>query len=129
MFKISLDKLPGDGLVLAMFKDNTILRPYKVVNGKVEFEGCEILEKEPPRECHFFNEDAEYRLIRREARDDVVEIVLSKDEEKMMDSDLLFEEELLVREEYPVDRLRVINRYMYSDDDTLVLKNYRIAKI
>lgn len=48
------------------------------------------------------------------------------------DPDLLYEEEVLVKDEYSEksglpERLKVINRYMYTENDTLVLKNYRIA--
>lgn len=46
--------------------------------------------------------------------------------------DLLFPEEVLVKKEYTdipgiPEKLRVINRYHYSENDTLVLKDYRIA--
>ena len=51
----------------------------------------------------------EYRLIRRESRNDVIERILTKNEEEKMESDLLFPEEVLVK------------------NDTLVLKDYRIA--
>lgn len=49
-----------------------------------------------------------------------------------MGPELLYEEEVLVRDEYAgkpglPDRLKIVNRYMYTENDTLVLKNYRIA--
>ena len=49
-----------------------------------------------------------------------------------MEPDLLFTEEVLVKKEYTdipgiPEKLRVINRYRYSENDTLVLKDYRIA--
>ena len=83
-------------------------------------------------ECHLFDEEREYRMIRREQRGDRVEVVLTRAEEEGMDPDLLYEEEPLVREEYArraglPKRLRIINRYAYSRNDTLVLVNYRIA--
>ena len=49
-----------------------------------------------------------------------------------MDPDLLYVEEPLLREEYAgraefPNRLKIVNRYSYSENDTLVLVNYRIA--
>ena len=46
-----------------------------------------------------------------------------------MDPDLLYEEEVLVKNENAagIDRLKIINRYMFTENDTLVLRNYRIA--
>ena len=46
-----------------------------------------------------------------------------------MDPDLLYEEDVLVKDEYSgksglPERLKVINRYMYTENDTIVLKNY-----
>lgn len=61
-----------------------------------------------------------------------MEVILKGQEEESMDPDLLYEEDVLVRDEYSgksgiPERLKVINRYMYTENDTLVLKNYRIA--
>lgn len=46
-----------------------------------------------------------------------------------MDPDLLYEEEVLVKndEAAGIDSLRIVNRYMFTENDTLVLRNYRIA--
>ena len=67
-----------------------------------------------------------------EARGDRVEVILTRQEEESMGPELLYEEEVLVRDEYAgkpglPDRLKIVNRYMYTANDTLVLKNYRIA--
>ena len=49
-----------------------------------------------------------------------------------MDPDLIFVEEPLVREELAQKpgipkRVKVVNRYAYTPNDTLVLSNYRIS--
>lgn len=61
-----------------------------------------------------------------------IERILTKDEEEKLEPDLLFPEDVLVKKEYTdipgiPEKLRVINRYRYSENDTLVLEDYRIA--
>ena len=48
------------------------------------------------------------------------------------DPDLLFEEEMLVKPEYASDgrlpgKLKIVNRYRYSESDTLTVEDYRLA--
>ena len=78
------------------------------------------------------DENTEYRMVLREARNDRIESVLTKEEEEGMDPDLLFAEEALVKKEYIREgihpkRLMIINRYRYTENDSLALKNYRIS--
>lgn len=131
---ISVDKLPRKGLVLAYFRDRLIFSPYSVEGGELLTEERELFERECPEECHFFDDAAEYRMIQRHARGDRIELVLTADEEKHMDPDLLFSEDVLVKKEYAAlrgipEKLRVISRYRYSENDTLVLDLYRISTI
>ena len=109
-----------------------MFEPYAVEDGRLVFPGCESCPEAAPTECHLFDGDTEYRMILREARGDRVEVVLTRQEEESMDPDLVYEEEVLVRDEYAgkpglPERLKVVNRYTYTENDTLVLKNYRIA--
>ncbi len=131
-FNIPVEKLPAKGLLMAYFRDSLIFEPYEVKEGRLVSENSYRLEKELPKEGHFFNENREYRYIVREARGDVIELLLTEEEEKRMEPDLLFFDEGIVREEFSSQaglpkRLRIINRYEYSENDTLVLKNYRIS--
>ena len=132
MIGICLDKAPAKGYLLAYFQDALVFAPYTVENGRLVFSECEAYEEMTPKECHLFDKNTEYRMILREARGDQVEVILTRQEEETMDPDLLYEEEMLVKDEYAgkaglPERLKVINRYMYTENDTLVLKNYRIA--
>lgn len=128
MKSIPIDKIPPKGFVMAYFRDKLVFEPYEVKGEELSFESAGLLLHETPRECHFFDEDAEYRLVRRDFQQDYIERVFTREEEELMDPDLVFVEEVMVREEYPEPQtLRVVNRYEYSDNDTLVLKNYRIA--
>lgn len=129
---ISIDKIPKKGLVMAYFRNELLFLPYEVTGDELKMQGKTLFDKEMPYECHFFNKDREYRLIRRESRNDVIERILTKDEEEELEPDLLFPEDVLVKKEYTdipgiPEKLRVINRYRYSENDTLVLEDYRIA--
>ena len=131
-FNIPVEKLPEKGLFMAYFKNRLVFEPYEVKDGRIVCESSALLENELPEEGHFFNEIMEYRFVVRKSRKDVIELLLTEDEEIKMDPDLLFYDEGLVREEFSAKegipgRLRVINRYRYSENDTLVLKNYRIS--
>ena len=132
MFKIPLDKLPKKGYIIADFADTTLFEPYEITDGLLRFNNCELFEKEIPFECHFFNEKQELRLIYRESRNDFIELLLSENDETDMDKDLLYTQEVLVKPEYACredlpDKLRVINRFIFSENDTLILQNYRAA--
>lgn len=132
MLKITIENLPKKGLVMAYFREKLLFSPYEVEDGKLKLPEQELFEKEEPYECHFFDDEKEYRLIKRSARKDVIERILTSEEEKAMPGDLLFAEDVLVKTEYAKspgipEKLRVINRYRYSENDTLVLKDYRMA--
>lgn len=120
--------IPPRGYVLAYFQEKLVFEPYEIKEDTISFESCELLSKETPRECHFFDQDREYRLIRRDFQKDFIEKVYTREEEKDMDPDLVFVEDVMVKREYPaLKMLRIINRYRYSDNDILILKNYRIS--
>ena len=129
MLGISLDLVPEKGYLLAYFRDALVFEPYTVESGQLMFPGCESWQNAAPEECHLFDQNKEYRMIFREARQDRVETVLTRQEEETMDPDLLYEEEVLVKndEAAGIDSLRIVNRYMFTENDTLVLRNYRIA--
>ena len=129
---INVEMVPQEGCLLAYFDNSLVFVPYTVKNGRAVFAGDAEYQDMEPRECHLFDGEREYRMIRREARNDKVEIVLSRHEEDLMDPDLIYEERVMVKEEYFLkgnlpEYLKIINRYMFTDNDTLVLKNYRIS--
>ena len=124
--------MPKKGYVFAQIGPAVIFEPYEVKDGIPDFPGLDLLKDGVPFECHFFDREREYRVMFREGRGDIVEIVLSKDEEKDMDPDLIYVSKEMVKEEYlkrgnVPETLTIINRYGYSENDTLVLKNYRIC--
>ena len=129
---ISIEKAPEKGFILAYFRKRLIFTRYEKKGGELVFDGQQTLRDEAPWECHLFDENTEYRSIARQARGDRVESVLTARDEKDMDPDLLYAENVLVREEYRQggampEKLTVVNRYRYSDSDTLVLGNYRLS--
>jgi hypothetical protein len=132
MNRIQIERLPKAGYVIAQLKSTLLFEPYTVEDGKLLFRSSERLEEEPLTECHFFNRDREYRLIVRESRGDLIERVLTAEEEQSMDPDLVYEQEMLVKREYASrgdlpEKLLVMNRYGYTENDTLALRDYRIS--
>ena len=132
MDQIRIDQLPEAGYVIAQLRSALLFEAYTVKDGKLLFQGSECLEKEPVKECHFFNRDREYRLVARGSRGDFIERVLTAEEEQAMDPDLLYEQEMLVNKEYTCrgdlpEKLLVMNRYRFTENDTLALKDYRIS--
>ena len=123
---------PKRGYILAYYPDTLVFKPYSLQGEDLVFEGCEALRGVTPWECHLFDDCREVRLIRRESAGDRLEMVLSLEEERDMDPDLIFVEEVLVKPRYTANGqlprvLKIINRYRYSEYDTLTLDNYRIS--
>ena len=131
MIQIS-DKIPANGYILAYFKERLIFEPYTVRDGKPIFKGSELFERGTLHECHFFDKERDYFMIHRQSRNDMIVKIRTADEEKNIEPDLIFIQTVLIKDEYAKradipSTLRIINRYEYSDSDTLVLKNYRIS--
>ena len=80
-FNIPVEKLPEKGLFMAYFKDCLVFETYEVKDGRIVCESSALLEKELPEEGHFFNETMEYRFVVRKSRKDVIELLLTEDEE------------------------------------------------
>ena len=123
---------PEKGYILAFYPDTLVFEPYTLKDGKPVFKGCEALRDQIPWECHLFDHEKECRRIYRESAGDWIEQIFTRAEEREMDPDLLFEEEVLVKPEYAEtgrlpQTLMISNRYRYSEHDTLMLDNYRIG--
>ena len=127
-----LENAPAVGFVTAYLKDQLIFAPYKICDGIFIADGWENPDFTMAEECHFFDSSREYRRIYRSARRDLIETVLTAQEEQSMDPDLIFVEEVLVKPKYTQtgripSTLTIINRYRYSEYDTIVLEDYRIS--
>ena len=127
-----IENAPSVGFVIACLKNQLIFAPYKIQDGVLEVEGWNNPDFTEAEECHFFDNIREYRRIYRSARRDVIETVLTAREEQDMDPDLIFVEEVLVKPQYIESgriptTLTIINRYRYSEYDTIVLEDYRIG--
>ena len=111
MNRIRIEQLPKAGYVILQLKSSFLFEPYTVKDGKLLFRGSEYLEKEPMTECHFFSRDREYRLIARKSRGE---------------QEMLVKKEFISRDDLP-EKLLVINRYVFTENDTLALQDYRIS--
>lgn len=134
MMEIRIDKIPSKGLVMAYFKDKLVFSSYEVTKDGLNLADKALFDVETPYECHFFDAKTEYRMVKRESRSDFIHRILTKEEEDAMVPDLIFTEDVLVKEEYASlpgipKKLRIINRYRYSENDTLTLQDYRMALI
>jgi len=117
---------------MAYFSRSLVFEPYEIRDGRLLFSGCEAFQDQQPKELHLFDHDKEYRIVWRETRGDRIERLLTRQEEEAMDPDLLYAEEMPVKEEYASkgtlpEKLTVTTRYEYSEFDTLVMKDYRIS--
>lgn len=127
-----LENAPKSGFVIACMKDRFVFASYEIRSGTFITEGCDCPDLTAADECHFFDGDREYRRIFRSARRDMIETVLTAQEEESMDPDLIYTEEVLVKPKYAEkpgmpSKLTIVNRYRYSEHDTLVLDDYRIS--
>ena len=127
-----LENAPAAGFVIASLKNQHIFAPYEIRNGVLMVEGWDRPDFTEAEECHFFDHSREYRRIYRSARQDMIESILTAQEEEAMDPDLIFTEEVLVKPQYTESScipaaLTIVNRYRYSEYDTIVLEDYRIA--
>lgn len=125
-------RAPPEGFILACYPDTLVFAPYVWRGGYPVFEGCAALRDVTPGECHLFDADRELRLLYRESTGEWLDMLLTAEEERDMDPDLIFEESVLVKPRYTVsgrvpEKLKIINRYRYSEYDTLTLDNYRIS--
>ena len=132
MHGISVKKAPSKGLILAYFEEQLVFAKYEKLKDEIVFDGCDALTGETPWECHLFDGETEYRMVTREAHGDRIECCFSAQEEREMDPDLIYTEEVCVKEEYCAKdgipkKLVIVSRYRYTENDTLELKNYRIA--
>ena len=128
----SIDRIPVKGFVIANTKNGLVFAPYEIRDKKIWIDGNDYSNLLDADEAHFFDEYTEYRRIHRYSRNDIIEINLTASEEETLDSDLIYKEDLLVIPEYAQkkgypQKLTTVNRYYYSENDTLVLDNYRIG--
>ena len=129
---ISLEKAPGKGYVMAYFPGELVVEAYTLRDGECIYDGWEKYKDRIPGECHLFDENFEYRMIRRESAGDSIELILTREQEDQMDPDLLYIQRILVKEQFRKDetipkQIVIVNRYEFTENDTLVLKNYRIS--
>jgi len=132
MWNMNTELAPRRGLMLCYLSGELLFEPYELVDGRLVFSGSDAYADACPMECHLFDAEREYRVVRRSSVGDVVERVLTRSQEEAMDPDLVYVEDQLVRDEYAARpqvprHIRVVSRYAYTPDDTLCLTGYRIC--
>lgn len=127
-------KAPQSGWILAIAEDDTVLfDAYKRKGEALEFAHKEQLDGKLLRRCHCFDESTEYRYLCIGDRMQVIETICDAQQEKDMDPDLLYEDDQVLDPRFAPDDgvwfLRVINRYRYTDANTLTVDDYRLGGI
>lgn len=127
-------KAPARGWLFAETEHGPILERYSIVDGELHFPGAARLEAAPVLRLHCFDEQAEYRYLRVNEEGDAVEGLFTAEQETAMDPDLIYEDKMVLAEAYaPKDggiwTLSVINRYRWTEYNTLGLENYRLAGV
>lgn len=127
-----LKNAPGKGFVIACLTEKLIFTSYEIRDDVFYAKDWDSPDFTRAEECHFFDEEKEYRIIYRSARKDRIETILTAKEEEVMEPDLIYTEEVLVKPTYAEkeglpSKLKIINRYRYSEHDTIVLEDYRIS--
>ena len=125
-------RIPDEGMMIAVLEGRILVERYRKEVDGLSFPDAERLQKAALVRLHCFDRNTEYRLLVTDDGDRLVEVVLDAEEEKTMEPDLLFVDEMLLRPEYRSDhvgiqKLKVMNRYRYTDFDTMTLDNYRIS--
>ncbi len=125
-------RIPDEGIMIAVFEDSVRLERYRKEKDGLRFPDMESGWQKSLLRLHCFDRNTEYRLLVTDDGERKIEVVLNAEEEKEIEPDLLFEDEMLLRPEYRTDRvgiqkLKVINRYCWTPFDTMTLDNYRIS--
>ncbi len=132
--KLNSAEMPDSGYILAYLRSGVVFAAYEKDERGIHFEGDECLAQDELLECHCFDEQREYRLLKSGDERGMREFIITSAQESAMDPMLLKEEAVLIKEAYAtvpgaVERLRVVNRYRYDENDALVLENYRLAGV
>lgn len=127
-------KAPASGRILIVTEAGEIIfEQYTQAEGKLRFPRMERLEGTLIRRCHCFDESAEYRYLCVGDSQRVIESVNTVQQEADMDPDLLYEDDMILSEQFAPDagiwKLRVINRYRYTEANTLAVDDYRLGGI
>lgn len=130
----NFNKAPERGWFFAETETGAILERYVLVDGEPDFPGHERLRDAVVTRIHCFDERVEYRWLRVNEKGGAVEGVFSAEEEAGMDPDLVYADDMILADEYTPKEggiwvLSVINRYRWTETDTLTLENYRLAGI
>lgn len=132
--KLNTTLMPTKGHILACFPEQLIFEEYVTDETGIHFPGSEILDTMCPYECHCFDDKVEYRSFYDKREQKLKELQFTQAEENEMPPELLKEETVWIQEKYwktqgQLERLRLVYRYHFTENDTLAMVNYRLAGV
>ena len=119
---------------LEFYGEHPICEPLFVEGVVRNRAGALMLTAHLESELHWICDRCAQPFIQKKAVSLEALLASSLEQEDQMDPDLLYIQKILVREQFRKDgdmpeRLVIVNRYDYTENDTLVLKNYRITSM
>lgn len=125
-------EIPDVGLLMAVLDDKVIFTGYrKGAEGLV----AECSQEDTERDfssLSCFDDSTEYRLISINNGEQLIESVADARQEQELPADLIYVDEMLIDPIFRLpgkEKLYVVNRYRYTDYDTLSLESYRLTTI
>ena len=132
MLNFPIDRIPPKGYLLAYFSTGILFDAYQVRDNAICCEALNRFANDEMTECHLFSREAEFRAVFSQSLGKWLTSSHTSQQEQMMDPDLIYAQQALLKQTYASrndlpKQLIIINRYNYSANDTLVLKDYRIS--
>ncbi len=126
-----INKLPSNGYILAYSDGKILFDSYKLDNNCVILGSGGKFDDEKFYEIHCFNESQEYRKFMTH------EILLSEHDESEQENfdRFIYRDEQILQEKYSRllgykdAKIIVINRFAYTEDDSIYLAGYRLGGI
>lgn len=124
---MDLKKAPEKGMMYALYIDRVVYEPYTSIPS---------IEEKDLLEVHLFDEEKEYRFIKRRNQkpiDEVIsdELVLGKKatKENSYEEEIFTLKDKMEKLEDTTHRIKVVNYISYDENDLLTIENYRLKEV
>lgn len=125
---MDLKKAPEKGMMYALYIDKVVYEPY--------ISRPSITEEKGLLELHLFDEEKEYRFIKRRNQKPIEEVisdelVLGKKatKENSYEEEIFTLKDKMEKLEDTTHRIKVVNYISYDENDLLTIENYRLKEV